>query len=59
MHVWAIVGHYLYAVDESAEAVAHDYDLPLDAVKAALGFYKCHRAAIDARLPENTVPSVV
>lgn len=56
--VWAIVGHYLYAVDHDAEAVARDYDIPLDDVVAALIFYRRHCQAIDARIAENQDRSV-
>ncbi|HVC35333.1 MAG TPA: DUF433 domain-containing protein [Chloroflexota bacterium] len=56
--VWALVGHWLNATKGDAEAVAHDYDLPLDAVIAALAFYRRHKPLIDARLAENSATSV-
>jgi hypothetical protein len=36
VHVWAIVGHYLNAVNRDKEAVARDYELSLDEIEAAL-----------------------
>jgi len=53
VHVWALVGHWLYATDSDAVAVARDYDLPEEAVRAALAYYGRHKGAIDARLDEN------
>jgi uncharacterized protein (DUF433 family) len=50
--VWALVGYHR-AVDGDADRVAADYELPREAVEAALAFYKQHRAAIDARLSAN------
>ncbi|HEY8741672.1 MAG TPA: DUF433 domain-containing protein [Chloroflexota bacterium] len=51
--VWAIIGHWRDATDGDAAAVARDYDLPLQAVQAALAYYQEHQAAITARLEEN------
>jgi len=51
-HVWAIVG-YWRAVDRDAGAVARDYGIPLEAVRAALTYYEQHKAVIDARLAAN------
>jgi uncharacterized protein (DUF433 family) len=50
--VWALVGH-MNAVDGQIERVAEDYDLPEEAVHAALAYYRQYRAAIDARLRAN------
>ncbi|HEX5415435.1 MAG TPA: hypothetical protein VFZ25_07200 [Chloroflexota bacterium] len=50
--VRAIVG-YLGAVQGSAKRAAEDYDLPTDAVKAALAYYERHKQAIDARIAAN------
>ena len=50
--VWAVVGYHR-AVDGDADRVAADYELPREAVEAALAFYERHRAAIDARLSAN------
>jgi uncharacterized protein (DUF433 family) len=50
--VWALVGH-MNAVHGRVAQVAEDYDLPKEAVEAALAFYDRHRVAIDARLESN------
>jgi uncharacterized protein (DUF433 family) len=47
--VWAIVD-YWYGVDFDKARTAHDYDIPAEAVEAALAYYKAHKALIDARL---------
>jgi uncharacterized protein (DUF433 family) len=52
--VWALIG-YLPAVGRRAQSVAADYDLPLEAVEAALAYYKQHQSAIDARLAANRI----
>lgn len=49
VHVWALVG-YLRANGDDVAAAAADYELPVEAVAAALLYYDRHRAAIDARL---------
>lgn len=56
VHVWALVGHYLIAVDQDLGAVARDYDLPEEAVAAALAYYQKHKHEIDARLAQNKSP---
>jgi len=50
--VWALVGHWR-AVGRNVGRVAEDYDLPREAVEAALAYYRRHRPLIDARLAEN------
>ncbi len=50
--VWAIVGH-LRTVRGDVDAVASDYQLPREAVEAAIAYYHEHQAAIDARLAAN------
>lgn len=50
--VWAIIGALTESGD-NADAVAHDYDVPRDAVHAAWMYYGLHRDAIDRRLAEN------
>lgn len=57
--VWALIGYYFNAVDQKILEVAHDYDLPLVEVEAALAFYRRHKCAIDARIAENNWPSAV
>lgn len=54
--VWAIIGH-LPAVDGDPRGVARDYDLPEEAVAAALAYYQRHRWLIDARIEENRIPA--
>ncbi len=51
--VWALVG-YLRTADGDVERVAADYDLPVEAVEAALAYYRRHKAAIDAQITSNT-----
>ncbi len=60
--VWAIVG-YAGAVGgttepadvtpETIDRVAHDHDISVEAVVAALRYYEQHRGAIDALLEAN------
>ena len=50
--VWALVGH-MNAVHGEVAQVAEDYDLPREAVEAALAYYHRHQAAIDAKLLAN------
>jgi uncharacterized protein (DUF433 family) len=52
--VWALVG-YLEAAKGDKRRVAKDYDLSDDEVRAALSYYKRHKAAIDARIEANAV----
>ena len=53
--VWALVGH-MNAVDGDPCRVAEEYDVPLEAVQAALAYYNRYRAYIDARLLLNAQP---
>jgi uncharacterized protein (DUF433 family) len=50
--VWALV-EYWYGVDFDKATVAQDYDLPPEAVDAALAYYKAHKALVDARIALN------
>lgn len=50
--VWALIGHLPAAQDDVVQ-VALDYALPVEAVRAAIAYYTCHREAIDARLALN------
>ena len=50
--VWALVGHW-QATGRCAEETARSYDLPLEAVKAALASYWQNLALIEARLEAN------
>ncbi|MBI3971845.1 MAG: hypothetical protein HY332_11200 [Chloroflexi bacterium] len=51
--VWALVAYYLDAVDHDLDRVARDYDVPREAVEAALAYYRRNQALIDARLLLN------
>ncbi len=50
--VWALIG-YLRVVDGDLAEVATAYDVPEDAVLAALAYYKRNPALIDAQLAIN------
>ncbi|HEY7061974.1 MAG TPA: DUF433 domain-containing protein [Chloroflexota bacterium] len=50
--VWALVGHWR-AVGEDILQVARDYDVPEEAVEAALAYYSQHAPLIDARILAN------
>ncbi len=50
--VWALVG-YLRGTNVSVQQVAADYDLPIEAVEAAMAYYRRHKALIDSRLAIN------
>lgn len=52
-HVWAIIGHYRDAVHGDEAAIARDYELTSDELKAALLYYRRHRPEIDGRLADN------
>ncbi len=51
--VWALIGHY-QATGRDPQYVADSYEVPLDAVLAALAHYRQHQATFDARLAANT-----
>ncbi|MDQ2784920.1 MAG: hypothetical protein M3Y58_07960 [Chloroflexota bacterium] len=53
--VWVIVAQ-LEGADGNIMQVAEDYELPPEAVEAAVVFYRRNRAAIDARRAENRLP---
>ena len=50
--VWALIGHY-QATGRDPQYVADSYEVPLEAVLAALAYYRQHQAVIDARLAAN------
>ena len=50
--VWALVAYY-QAAGNDLERVAADYQLPREAVEAALAYYRCHQASIDARIANH------
>lgn len=53
--VWALVGALPIVGGDIAE-LAEAYEVPREAVEAALAYYRQHRAAIDARLTLNAEP---
>ncbi len=52
--VWALIG-YLTGAAGDRERVAEDYDIPVEAVEAAIAYYESHRVVIDARRAANRV----
>jgi uncharacterized protein (DUF433 family) len=50
--VWALIG-YLRTPGADIERVAADYDVPIDAVKAALAYYHRYQAPKRERLGEQ------
>jgi uncharacterized protein (DUF433 family) len=50
--VWAIVAHY-DATTGNADQVAAGFNPPVEAVRAALAYYKRHKKLIDARITIN------
>src|SRR2546425_908571 len=50
--VWALVGH-ARGLNGDAERVAADYGVPVEAVQAALAYYKSYRAELDDRIRAN------
>lgn len=52
VRVWALVGA-LPSVDGDLARLARAYDVPVEAVQAAMAFYRRHKCLIDARLAEN------
>ncbi len=50
--VWALI-EYLKAASGNKALVAHDYDISLDEVRAAIAYYEEHRQALDTRLLAN------
>jgi uncharacterized protein (DUF433 family) len=51
--IWALVTYYKYAVARDVAAVARDYDIPIEAVEAALAYYAQHTDVLDARIVAN------
>ena len=52
--VWALIGYLKQATGGDIARVAADYDVPIEAVEAALAYYQPHPAAIDARIAATT-----
>lgn len=53
--VWAVIGD-LRTNDGDVPCTAAGYDLPEDAVRAAIAYYEHHRILIDNRLDRNVSP---
>ncbi len=53
--VWALIADTQLA-KVPAETLATDYAIPLDAIRAALAYYRHHQAVFDARLAANDAP---
>ena len=51
--VWALVGYWRDAVNGDISAAARDYEVPVEAVQAALAHYRRHRESLDARIAWN------
>ena len=54
--VWALIGYYKLGAGGDIDLVAEDYELPRDAVAAALAFYHTHERAhraISAQIDAN------
>lgn len=56
IHVWALIGA-LQGNGWDLDDVANAYGISREAVEVAVAYYHRHRAAIDARLEANRVPS--
>ena len=55
--VWAVVDYYLSAANHDRGRVAHDFEISLDEVAAALAYYDAYAAQIDVRIALNRVPA--
>ena len=53
VEIWALVGYYQHAAGGDLERVARDYDVPAEAVQAALDYYRRHKKLIDAQIARN------
>ncbi len=50
--IWILVG-YWKGSGQDAAVVARDFDVPIEAVEAALAYYQRHPDVIDARITLN------
>lgn len=55
--VWALVG-YLKAGDWSVDDAATAFEVPRDAVLAAIAYYELHPAVIEAKLEANDLAAI-
>ena len=51
--VWVLIGQWR-AIGGDLDQLALDYELPREAVEAALAYYRCNKEYIDARLLLNS-----
>ena len=51
--VWALIGYLGGGAKGDVERAATDYEVPPEAVRAALAYYRRHKALIDAKLLLN------
>lgn len=56
--VWVLVSS-VDAADGKIQAVADSYEIPAEAVEAAILFFMLHRAEITARIEGNRFPSSI
>ena len=47
--VWSLIG-YLIGVDWDRERTARDYDIPIEAVDAAIAYYYAHEADLNPQI---------
>lgn len=52
-NVWALIAYFNGGGNHDANAVAEAYDIPLEAMEAALAYYRRHKAAINGRIIVN------
>ena len=53
--IWALIGYWRDAVGGDVRRAADDYDVPIEAMQAALAYYRRHQTPIDARITLNAV----
>lgn len=51
--VWALIGALLLWENATPAMVAESYEIPLEAMQAAVAFYHRHQAVIEARIDAN------
>lgn len=51
--VWALVGYLNLAVAGDIDRVTKDYNLPREAVQAAIAYYRRYHCRIEARIAAN------
>src|SRR5579871_5703667 len=51
--VWVLIVYFQHAAEHDAAAVAQAYQIPIEAVEAAIAYYARHREIIDAAIAVN------